>query len=58
MPIKETDKKLEEFTGAIIADAIEDSRKIVLELREKQEKLIKKVRVRLLTFSIRRPKKR
>ena len=42
MPIKETDKKLEEFTGAIIADAIEDSRKIVLELREKQEKLIKK----------------
>ena len=42
MPIKETDKKLEEFTGAIITDAIEDSKKIVLELREKQEKLINK----------------
>lgn len=42
MPIKETDKKLEEFTGAIIADAIEDSNKIVFDLREKQEKLIKK----------------
>jgi|GEM_PF-1484201 len=42
MPIKETDKKLEEFTDAIIADAIEDSKKIVLELRDKQESLIKK----------------
>ena len=42
MPIKDTDKKLEEFTGAIITDAIEDSKKIVLELRDKQEKLISK----------------
>lgn len=42
MPIKDTDKKLEEFTGAIISDAIEDSKKIVLELRDKQEKLISK----------------
>ena len=42
MPIKDTDKKLEEYTDAIIADAMEDSRQIVLELREKQEKIIKK----------------
>ncbi len=42
MPIKDTDKKLDEFTGAIITDAIEDSKKIVLELRDKQEKLISK----------------
>ena len=42
MPIKETGKKLEEYTDSIIADAIEDSNKIVTELREKQEKLIQK----------------
>lgn len=42
MPIKDTDKKLEDYTGAIISDAIEDSRQIVIELREKQEKIIKK----------------
>ena len=53
MPTKETDKKLEEFTGAIIADAIEDSKKIVLELREKQEKLIKKADVELAAEAMR-----
>lgn len=42
MPIKETEKKLEEYTDSIIADAIDDSNKIVAELREKQEKLIAK----------------
>jgi len=42
MPIKETEKKLEEYTDSIIADAIEDSNKIVIELREKQDKLIQK----------------
>lgn len=42
MPIKDTGKKLEEYTDSIIADAIEDSNKIVAELREKQEKLIAK----------------
>lgn len=53
MPIKETDKKLEEFTGAIITDAIEDSKKIVLELREKQEKLINKADIDLAAEAMR-----
>lgn len=53
MPIKDTDKKLEEFTGAIISDAIEDSNKIVLELRDKQEKLISKAETDISAEAIR-----
>ncbi len=53
MPIKETDKKLEEYTAAIIADAIEDSNKIVFELRDKQEKMIKKADADLTAEALR-----
>lgn len=53
MPIKDTDKKLEEFTGAIISDAIEDSNKIVLELRDKQIKLISKADTDIAAEAIR-----
>ena len=41
MPIQDTDKKLEEFTDTIIAEAIEEAHKITLELKSKQDALIK-----------------
>ncbi len=53
MPIKETGKKLEEYTDSIIADAIEDSNKIVSELREKQEKLIQKAETDITAEALR-----
>lgn len=40
MPIQETDKKLEAFTGAIVADAIRESKAITEELHKKQNELI------------------
>lgn len=41
MPIQDTDKKLEAFTDTIIAEAIEQANKITLELRSKQDAMIK-----------------
>ena len=41
MPIQDTDKKLEEFTDTIITEAIEEAHKITLELKSKQDALIK-----------------
>ena len=41
MPMQDTDKKLEEFTDTIIAEAIEEAHQITLELKSKQDAMIK-----------------
>lgn len=42
MPIQDTEIKLEAFTDTIIARAIKEAKEITLELRSKQDELIKK----------------
>jgi vacuolar-type H+-ATPase subunit E/Vma4 len=41
MPLQDMDKKLEAFTGTIITEAIEEADKLALELREKQDQIIR-----------------
>ena len=41
MPIQDTDKKLEAFTDTIISEAVEEAHQITIDLRNKQDELIK-----------------
>lgn len=41
MPLQDMDKKLTAFTGTIITDAIEEAHNLALELREKQNEIIR-----------------
>ncbi len=56
--VNDTDKKLEAFTDTILAEAIEDSRRITQELREKQNQLIAKAEAEIAADTQRRIKTR
>jgi len=48
MPLQDTDKKLETFTGTIITEAIEEAHQLALELREKQNQIIRAAEERII----------